>query len=102
MAVVAPGLDLPAEIGRSGSVVRRFGGMSRGKSGRTMGCIGLARGPGELPRDVGCPFRSLEITRPAEAERPVTGARDGAGLLRVGVDGREIDLGTKEFEFAGI
>lgn len=32
-----PGLDLPAETGRSGIVVRRFGGVSRGKSGGTMG-----------------------------------------------------------------
>ena len=31
------GRDLPAEIGRSGNVVRRFGGVSRGKSGGTIG-----------------------------------------------------------------
>jgi hypothetical protein len=33
----APGLDLPAEIGLSGRVVRRFGGVSSEKSGGTTG-----------------------------------------------------------------
>ena len=36
-ATTAPGLDLPAEIGLSGKVVLRFGGVSRGKSGGTTG-----------------------------------------------------------------
>lgn len=34
---VGAGRDLPAEIGLSGNVVLRFGGVSRGKSGRTIG-----------------------------------------------------------------
>lgn len=33
----APGLDLPAESGLSGNVVRRFGGVSSEKSGRIIG-----------------------------------------------------------------
>lgn len=45
------GLDLPAEIGLSGKVVLRFGGVSRGKSGGTTGCCGgRTRGLGELDR----------------------------------------------------
>ena len=35
--ITAPGLDLPAESGLSGKVVRRLGGVSSGKSGRTIG-----------------------------------------------------------------
>lgn len=34
----APGLDLPADTGLSGRLVLRFGGVSRGKSGGTIGC----------------------------------------------------------------
>lgn len=49
----APGRDLPADTGRSGKVVLRFGGVSRGKSGGTIGCCDRTRGLGELGRDAG-------------------------------------------------
>lgn len=57
---VKPGLDLPAESGLSGKVVRRFGGVSSGKSGITIGCcVGRTRGFGELGRDVEDTVRPL-------------------------------------------
>ena len=98
-----PGLDLPAEIGLSGKVVRRFGGVSSGKSGRTIGCGGgRTRGLGELGRDVGAALRPFEGMRPTEGEGPVVGDREGAGLRLVGVDGRETDRTAGEFKFAEI
>lgn len=65
----APGLDLPAETGLSGRVVLRFGGVSSGKSGGTIGCGGgRTRGLGELGRDDGAELRPLDKIRPAEDE----------------------------------
>lgn len=69
-----PGLDLPADIGLSGKVVRRFGGVSSEKSGSTIGCGGArTRGPGELGREseaAGFPFVRL---RPPGVEGPEAG-----------------------------
>ncbi|KAI3682802.1 hypothetical protein L1987_83059 [Smallanthus sonchifolius] len=66
--MVAPDLDLPADINLSGTLVLRFGGVSRGKSRRLMGCGGVrTRETGEFGLDVGPTLR----------------------LLRVGVDGLE-------------
>lgn len=92
----APGLDLPTEIGRSGTVVLRFGGISSEKSGNATGSRG--RGFGELPLDVGPTLWSFESTRPLETGRPVIVTAAGADIRRVGVagrvgvDGREFDL----------
>lgn len=86
-----PGRTLPAESGRSGNLVLRFGGVSLGKSGISRGRTG-ARGRvfGELGRDdgadEGAELRTLlakglpldvmlllpEI-RPTEGERPTDG-----------------------------
>lgn len=68
----APGRDLPAETGLSaGKVVLRFGGVSRGKSGGTIGCGGgRTRGTGELGLDDGAEARPFDRMRPAEVERP--------------------------------
>ena len=86
-----PGLDLPVEIGLSGKVVLRFGGVSRGKSGGTTGCGGVrTRGPGELGLDDGAALRPFEIMRPVEDEAPAAEDREGVGFLRVGVDGLEL------------
>lgn len=105
-----PGRDLPAETGLSGSVVLRFGGVSRGKSGGTIGCgAGLTRGLGELALDAGAELRPLNGTRPAEVKEPVVGEgdgdKDGIELLRVGVEGREsdrVDGADGECKFAGM
>lgn len=98
-----PGLDLPAEIGRSGKVVRKFGGVSSGKSGRTMGCGDCRnRGLGELGRDVEAPLRALGRERPTEEETPDAGDKEGAEFLRVGVDGRDVERAAGELKFAGI
>lgn len=49
-----PGRALPAETGRSGSLVFRFGGVSVGKSGISSGRTGVrGRGLGEFGRDEG-------------------------------------------------
>lgn len=87
VVMAAPGLDLLAERGLSGKVVLRFGGVSCGKSGGTMGCGGgRTRGLGELGLDVGPALRPFEDNeRPAEGEE----VEEGVGLLRVGVDGLE-------------
>lgn len=100
----APGLDLPAESGLSGKVVRRFGGVSRGKSGRTIGCGGgRTRGLGELGRDNdGAALRPFEGVRAIEAEDPVDVVREGAEFRREGVDGLETDRMGGELRFAGI
>lgn len=98
-----PGRDRPAETGRSGRVVLRFGGTSSGKSGSTMGCGGTrARGPGELARDAGAELRPFAGgIRPTEEEREA-GVKVCVGFRRVGVDGRELDRIVEEFKFAGI
>lgn len=99
----APGRDLPAESGRSGKVVLRLGGVSREKSGGTIGCWGdRSRGLGELGLDAGAPLRPFESTRPLEIDVPADGDGEGAELLRVGVDGRELDRGVVELIFAAI
>lgn len=96
----APGLDLPADGGLSGKVVRRFGGVSSGKSGGTIGCgWGRTRGPGELGRETEARF-CLARVRPLEAEGPVTGDIDGAGFRRVGVEGLDVDRLPIEFVLA--
>lgn len=68
----APGRDLPAETGLSaGKVVLRFGGVSRGKSGGTIGCGGgRTRGTGELGLDDGAEVRPFDRMRPTEVEGP--------------------------------
>lgn len=59
-----PGLDLPAESGLSGRVVRRLGGVSSGKSCRTSGCGGgRTRGLGLLGRDTGAARLPIERVR---------------------------------------
>lgn len=99
----APGLDLPAESGLSGKVVRRFGGVSSEKSGGTIGCDGgRTRGLGELGRDRDGALRPFDIARPVEIEGPGEGDIEGAELRRVGVDGLEADRMTGEVRFAGI
>lgn len=87
-----PGRTLPAESGRSGSLVLKFGGVSLGKSGISSGRTG-ARGRvfGELGRDDGAdegaelrPLLAKDLPldvklllpeiRPTEGERPTDGA----------------------------
>lgn len=103
-----PGLDLPAESGLSGNVVLRFGGVSSEKSGRIIGCgMGRTRGLGELGRDPIAVLRPFDIARtedPVAVDKEVAAAADkeGAEFRRVGVDGREADLLTEVFKFAGI
>lgn len=95
----APGLDLPADIGLSGKDVRRFGGVSWGKSGGTIGCgVDRSRGPGELGRETDAlllrPFWRL---RPPGVEGKETVDKDGVMLRRVGVDGLDVIRGAGEF-----
>lgn len=91
---VAPGRDLPADIGLSGKVVRRFGGASSEKSGRTIGCGGgRTREPGELGRDPG-----VVVLRTFEIDGP-DGEGEGAEFRRAGVDGLEADQVDGEFKF---
>lgn len=98
----APGRDLPAEIGLSGKVVLRFGGVSRGKSRGIIGCGGgRTRGLGELGLDVGAGLRPFE-RRPAEGEGLDAGDKEGNECRRVGVDGREGVRAAGELKFAGI
>lgn len=101
-----PGRVLPADAGRSGSLVLRFGGASSGKSGRVIGWTGArARGAGELGRDEGLfvtegrPMEGdagLFTALPAEGERVILVVAVAAGVRRVGVD--DLELGTEEFE----
>lgn len=102
----APGLDLPAESGLSGNVVRRFGGVSSEKSGRIIGCgRGRTRGLGELGLDDADALRSLDRTRPDDVEGLVAGDNgdeEGTKFRRVGVEGREADRVVGVFKFAGI
>lgn len=103
IVTVAPGLDLPAESGLSGKVVLRFGGVSRGKLGGTIGWGGgRTRGLGELGRDDEVGLRPFDKTRPFEIEGLAAGETEDAGLRRVGVDGREFDREAGELKFAGI
>lgn len=98
-----PGLDLPADIGLSGKVVRRFGGVSSGKSWSTIGCGGARTlGPGELGRETEAAGRPLVRLRPPGVEGPDTGDKDGAEFRRVGVDGRDVVRGAGEFKLAEI
>lgn len=97
---VAPGLDLPADIGLSGKVVRRFGGVSCGKSWSTIGCGGgRTRGPGELGRETEAPLRLLVRLRPPGVEGTDIGDKDGAEFRRVGVDGLDVVRGAGEVMF---
>lgn len=101
IVMVAPGRDLPAERGLSGKVVLRFGGVSREKSGRTIGCGEfLTRGLGELGREDGAELRPFDITRAEEGDGPADRDKEAAGDLRVGVDGRELDRAAGELKFA--
>lgn len=109
-----PGRTLPADDGRSGSLVLRFGGVSFGKSGISSGRTGArGRGLGELGRDEGAEFRPLVLgiretdvkppvagIRPTEGKRPTVGAEDGVIDRRVGVDDRELGRATVGFVFA--
>lgn len=100
--IAAPGLDLPADGGLSGKVVRRFGGVSSGKSGGTIGFgWGRTRGPGELGRETEERF-CLARVRPPDAEGPVAGniECDGDGFRRVGVEGLDVDRTPIEFVLA--
>lgn len=99
----APGLDLPADNGLSGKVVRRFGGVSSGKSGSTIGCgEARTRGPGELGRETEATPRPFVRLRPPGVEGPEIGAKDGVGFRRVGVDGLDVERVAGEFKFAEI
>lgn len=96
----APGLDLPADGGPSSKVLCRFGGVSSGKSGGTIGCdCGRTRRPGELGRETEARF-CLARVRPSEAEGPFTGDIDSPGFRRVGVVGLDVDRLPIEFKFA--
>lgn len=99
----APGRDLPAERGLSGKVVRRLGGVSSGKSGRTIGCGGfLTRGPaGELGREAGAELRPFDIARAVGGDGPAVGDKETDIVRRVGVEGRELDRAAWELKFAG-
>lgn len=98
-----PGLDLPADIGLSGKVVLRFGGVSCGKSASMIGCGGaLTRGPGELGRETEVAVFPFVRLRPPGVEGPDTGEYDGTEFRRVGVDGLDVIRGVGEFKFAEI
>lgn len=104
-AVLLPetGLDLPADIGLSGRVVLRLGGVSRGKSASTIGCCGVVRtlGPGELGLDNEGAVRPFGATRPPEILDPEAADTEVDGLRRLGVEGREFGLEAIVFwEFA--
>lgn len=89
-----PGRTLPAESGRSGSLVLKLGGVSLGKSGISRGRTGArARVFGELGRDDGADEGAelrpllpktlpvdvkllLPEIRPTEGERPTDAAAD--------------------------
>lgn len=102
-ARLAPGLDLPADNGLSGNVVRRLGGVSRGKSGSMTGCGGCRTlGPGELGRETEVTLRPLARLRPPGVEGPHAGYKDGVEFRRVGVDGLDVVRGEGEFKFADI
>lgn len=92
-AVLLPaiGLDLPADIGLSGRVVLRLGGVSRGKSASTIGCCGvvLTLGPGELGLDNEGALRPFDAARPPD---PDVADTEVDGVRRVGVEGREFGL----------
>lgn len=98
---VAPGLDLPADSGLSGKVVRRFGGVSSGKSVGTIGCgAGRTRDAGELGRQTEATLRPLVRLRPPGVEGTDTGDIDGVGFRRVGVDDLDVVRGEGEFKCA--
>lgn len=87
------GLDLPADRGLSGRVVRRFGGVSSEKSGGTIGCDGRrAWGLGELGREREAAVRPLVTGRPAGVEDLDAGDNEGVIVRRVGVEGLEVGL----------
>lgn len=115
VTLTEPGLDRPAESGLSGGkLVRRLGGASRGKSGRTKGAVVRGRELGELGRDEGavglvCLLGELgrddddEVgKRPFDVEAGERLGVDSGGFLRVGVDGLETDREDKGFVIAGI
>lgn len=98
-----PGRVLPAEVDLSGNFVLRFGGVSFGKSGISIGVTGArGRTPGELGREQGPEFR-VAGSLPADGDRPVTVAEDdkipGVFGRRVGVDDLEVDRTIDEFIF---
>lgn len=89
-----PGRDLPADSGRSGSFVLRFGGVSFGKSGISSGRTGArGRGLGELGRDdgadegVSCGRTGARGRGPGELGRDA-GADEGMSCERTGARGR--------------
>lgn len=103
MLLPATGLDLPADIGLSWRDVLRLGGVSRGKSARTIGCCGvvLTLGPGELGLDNEGAVRPFDTARPPEILDPDAADTEVDGLRRVGVEGREFGLEAIIFgEFA--
>lgn len=84
-------------------MVLRFGGVSSGKFGGTMGCDGgRTRGPGEHPRDEGAEFRPFAIIRPVKTELPVITCGFCVGFRRVGVDGLEFERKAGELTFVGV
>lgn len=87
------GLDLPADRGLSGRVVRRFGGVSSEKSGGTIGCDGRRTwGLGEPGREREAAVRPLVTGRPAGVEDLDAGDNEGVIVRRVGVEGLEVGL----------
>lgn len=97
------GLDLPADRGLSGRVVRRFGGVSSEKSGGTIGCDGRRTwGLGELGRETEAAGRPLVTERPAGVDDLEAGDNEGVMFRRVGVEGLEVDRAAGVLKFAGI
>lgn len=97
------GLDLPADRGLSGRVVRRFGGVSSEKSGGTIGCEGRRTwGLGELGRETEAAVRPLVTERPVGVEDLTAGDNEGVTVRRVGVEGLEVDRTAGVFKFPDI
>lgn len=97
------GLDLTADRGLSGRVVRRFGGVSSEKSGGTIGCDGRRTwGLGELGRETEAAVRPLVTERPVGVEDLAAGVNEGVMVRRVGVEGLEVDRTAGVFKFPDI
>lgn len=97
------GLDLPADKGLSGRVVRKFGGVSSEKSGGTIGCdCRRTWGLGELGRETEAVVRPLVTGRPAGVEYLDAGDNEGVMVRRVGVEGLEVDRAAGVLKFPDI
>lgn len=99
----APGLPLVAEIGRSGIVVLKFGGVSSEKPGIAAGCQGRDFTVGEVPREGAEFLEGIEVALLTEEERPggpeLLWLEFGVEGLLVGVEGLDdgLDAGTETF-----